>query len=82
MEAIELLLAAEVRKLALQLRRDRWSAFAAAADIRSDGGKHPHQFEQMKARWEQDHPIAHYVPDAIAQLHNVALQIMEILKKK
>jgi hypothetical protein len=81
METNELLLAAEVRKLAERIRNSRWTAFVAAADIRQDQGKNPAQFQQMKDRWELEHPVAHYIPDATAQLKNVALQLKSIVRK-
>lgn len=80
MESMELLLAAEVRKLAAHIRQTRWTAFVSAADIRAAAEKNSTQFEQMKARWELEHPIAHYIPDAATQLKNVALQLKAMSK--
>jgi hypothetical protein len=80
METNELLLAAEVRKLAERMRSTRWAAFVAAADIRMNQERNPAQFQQMKDRWEFEHPVAHYIPDATAQLKNVALQLKSIVK--
>ena len=80
MESMELLLAAEVRKLAAHIRKARWTAFVAAADIRTAAETNSAQFEQMKARWELEHPIAHYIPDAATQLKNVSLQLKALSK--
>lgn len=59
MDATDLLLAAEVRKLAMQFRHNRWLAFASAANITSERGRNPLQFDRVKTRWELDHPISY-----------------------
>lgn len=75
MDTTELLLAAEVHKLATELRNKRWSEFVHSADTRARIEKDSPACKQVKARWELEHPIAHYVPDATAQLKNVAKQL-------
>lgn len=80
MDTTELLLAAEVHKLATKLRNRRWAEFIGSADTRTRIEKDSPAYKQMKARWELEHPIAHYVPDATAQLKNVAVQLKSINK--
>lgn len=77
-DTTELLLAAEVHRLATELRNRRWTDFVASADARTKVEKNSPVYQQMKNRWELEHPISHYVPDATAQLKNVVKQLKSI----
>ena len=80
METSDLLLAAEVRKLAEEIRGRRWADFIGSADVRTRVEKDSPTYTQVKARWEAEHPLSHYVPNATNQLKRVADQLKSIDK--
>lgn len=72
LESNDLLLAAEILELASAIRKDEWIAFASAAGL--DWALNT---PAMKA-WRESHPVSEFVPAALRQLEEVALQVAAI----
>ena len=81
MDNTDLLVAAKVHRLATEIRYRRWIEFIHAANLRTELDQDSAIYERMRSRWEIEHPIAHYVPEATAQLKNVAIQLKSINKE-
>jgi hypothetical protein len=70
----ELQFAATVRAEAKALRTNAHHAYYNRVKTQYD---EPSRQQQMQ-QWEAEHPVSHYVPQALAEIRNVAAQIKSL----
>lgn len=78
MDHIEILVAAHVRDLAVQLRGVRWAKASSDAEFDGATKESRDKGNEFKAAWHIDNPVAGYVPEAYALIRDVALQIQSL----
>jgi hypothetical protein len=78
MEHIEMLVAAQVRDLAVILRTNDVKKALEEAGYTGKTQENRDQADQYVDRWLKQNPISMYVPDAHKLIHEVALQIQSL----
>lgn len=79
MDFAELIFAAEVRKLALIFRQDAWTEFAATSDVIEAARGEYGALRDVKHQWEARNAVAMFVPNALKQMQETALQVRSLM---